>query len=572
MISNTPLREPNQEPESIMRSRRRDMFNPQTALDKFTNVVELLHSNKINKSNAFELRIMDYINDVFRGVDGEQLDREYMWQKYSTGIDSCAKIYGYCVDFLHTETYKVLGGLNRSYLQEEQEDVEMGEESDENEERKKSKRKKTKEVGQSTLEKSEDAVNNTKLDSATDFDPYFKQISSCFDASGTTGLLLSNLKVNNRLELMLGAEENCQDGMELDEDYVISTENLLKMTFEEFKNAELCREVYEFETVKLKNQSYQPNIEMILEDMDAEPGFYEEMSDVSLPEEGPEEGLELGDIAQTIMRRNTEFEHFPMNSNTSLIEKLNTIIEKDDYKYFNNPKLGTWAGFEYWNPSRVRKDKVNSEKKPKRKKEPEGFTIDSDIKLEKDKILAPAAKKNLITFKDQDYDLPDDYGFSLSKFTQLFTRPQTLVKFFVKDDHAENVIVDNAMDHSADEDEALWAMAEDIPIQANISNLSFAKSSKTIDIKLLKETIWRDMESLQISDSHDKENQAVHRHKPNLPSFMDVLGKLPNSLPKQEVDNLSVHSCFITLLHLANEHDLQLNQLGDCDFKITSFS
>jgi condensin complex subunit 2 len=255
------------------------MFNPQTALDKFTNVVELLHSNKINKSNAFELRIMDYINDVFRGVDGEQLDREYMWQKYSTGIDSCAKIYGYCVDFLHTETYKVLGGLNRSYLQEEQEDVEMGEESDENEERKKSKRKKTKEVGQSTLEKSEDAVNNTKLDSATDFDPYFKQISSCFDASGTTGLLLSNLKVNNRLELMLGAEENCQDGMELDEDYVISTENLLKMTFEEFKNAELCREVYEFETVKLKNQSYQPNIEMILEDMDAEPGFYEEMSE-----------------------------------------------------------------------------------------------------------------------------------------------------------------------------------------------------------------------------------------------------------------------------------------------------
>jgi len=39
---------------------------------------------------------------------------EMSWFKASAGLDASAKIYGFRVDQVHSETYKVLGGLNRS--------------------------------------------------------------------------------------------------------------------------------------------------------------------------------------------------------------------------------------------------------------------------------------------------------------------------------------------------------------------------------------------------------------------------------------------------------------------------
>ena len=62
--------------------------------------------------------MIDYIADIFTNLGASNSGSESVWQKYSTGVDSCAKIYGFCVDFIHSETYKVLGGLNRTGNQE----------------------------------------------------------------------------------------------------------------------------------------------------------------------------------------------------------------------------------------------------------------------------------------------------------------------------------------------------------------------------------------------------------------------------------------------------------------------
>jgi len=39
---------------------------------------------------------------------------EQEWMRASASIDATAKIYGFKVDQVHTETYKMLGGLHRS--------------------------------------------------------------------------------------------------------------------------------------------------------------------------------------------------------------------------------------------------------------------------------------------------------------------------------------------------------------------------------------------------------------------------------------------------------------------------
>ena len=59
---------------------------------------------------------------------------EAAWQKASASLDASAKIYGFRVDSVHSETFKFLGGLNRadnnlnSIGEEENEDInEIGE-------------------------------------------------------------------------------------------------------------------------------------------------------------------------------------------------------------------------------------------------------------------------------------------------------------------------------------------------------------------------------------------------------------------------------------------------------------
>ena len=60
-------------------------------------------------------------------------NEESAWQRASASLDATAKIYGYRVDSVHTETFKFLGGLNRNKKDlnsKEQNDLEGQDESD----------------------------------------------------------------------------------------------------------------------------------------------------------------------------------------------------------------------------------------------------------------------------------------------------------------------------------------------------------------------------------------------------------------------------------------------------------
>jgi condensin complex subunit 2 len=53
---------------------------------------------------------------------------ESSWQKASASLDASAKIYGFRVDSVHSETFKFLGGLSRADLKEEDYQGDDGEE------------------------------------------------------------------------------------------------------------------------------------------------------------------------------------------------------------------------------------------------------------------------------------------------------------------------------------------------------------------------------------------------------------------------------------------------------------
>ena len=75
--------------------------------------------------------------------------------------------------------------------------------------------------------------------------------------------------------------------------------------------------------------------------------------------------------------------------------------------------------------------------------------------------------------------------------------------------------------------------------------LNYARNSKAIDIKKLKENMWGCI---------DKENNQSGQ-APS--SFMGILDDMSNN-SRQDTENLSVHSCFVAMLHLAHENELEL--------------
>lgn len=75
--------------------------------------------------------------------------------------------------------------------------------------------------------------------------------------------------------------------------------------------------------------------------------------------------------------------------------------------------------------------------------------------------------------------------------------------------------------------------------------LNYARTSKKVDIKLLKDNIWKNMESSGVENKSNIE----------FTKMMDNLGK---QYEQKEWTDISVQFCFICLLHLANENGLEV--------------
>ena len=74
--------------------------------------VHLIFQNKINAKNCFDVNT-DFVTQISKQLEKSQRDKESSWLRASASLDASAKIYGFRVDMVHTETYKVLGGLHR---------------------------------------------------------------------------------------------------------------------------------------------------------------------------------------------------------------------------------------------------------------------------------------------------------------------------------------------------------------------------------------------------------------------------------------------------------------------------
>lgn len=90
----------------------------------YKNCIKLAAENKISQKNTWSLTLIDHMSDLVKPAEE---GRTTNFQHASCTLDAGIKIYAYRVDSVHSEAFKVLGGLSRTAGAAEEDEPDGGE-------------------------------------------------------------------------------------------------------------------------------------------------------------------------------------------------------------------------------------------------------------------------------------------------------------------------------------------------------------------------------------------------------------------------------------------------------------
>ena len=164
----------------------------------------------MNEKNSWSLDLIDHMGRAIDEPSGDGGEEMTNFQRASCTLEAGIKIYSYRVDSVYTETFKLMGGLNRSSKRDgqgEEQDEEAGATEDGPSVQKKEKTKRAAAAGMAFLESNPANLSLKKLEVAFDVDPLFHRTSAKFDEGGAKGLLLFNLPVQHGCALVFDSSD-----------------------------------------------------------------------------------------------------------------------------------------------------------------------------------------------------------------------------------------------------------------------------------------------------------------------------------------------------------------------------
>ncbi|XP_059662453.1 condensin complex subunit 2-like isoform X2 [Cornus florida] len=570
-------------------------------IELFHNCIKLASENKINQKNTWELKLIDHLSEVIK-VETEN-NSETNFQKASCTLEAGVKIYSMRVDSVHSEAYKVLGRISWAGGEDEEETVVEGDSINNGQDEGGSKNGLDRKISPlSTLEPSYEALNVKKFEVAFAVDPLYRQTSAQFDEGGAKGLLLNNLGIYGGCRVLFDSLEvpnNCVSCV-----FQNDTSDTIDIFF--------AREYIEQMVMSMpaKNE-ISPTLGDIVSQFDEDNkrpshAFNEDQTSFCRVDSIDDSNAELdsnsfGNYEAMTFDHDEETNVLDESFNFGDTTSLSHDEEDDPYIPFEPDVDGTsekvamflfqglgftseqnaWAGPDYW---KYRKTKGLEDvtarrsksgfitKKPKNNKATE-LDIDFMKALEKEmpNIFAPPKNVKLISLPPNRVPwgniLPEDCHYQPEDLVKLFLLPNVMCfgKRRRLSDKArqksngfsetlpswdnENMYggqYDDGCIHSDLEDSASLVSQ---PRQVNKIEVQYDKTSKQVDVHVLKETLWDHIqESIKVPDMVCKDTT----------SFRHVLATFPDDCQAAAPEYISPHLCFICLLHLANEHCLSI--------------
>ncbi|XP_024047741.1 condensin complex subunit 2 isoform X2 [Citrus clementina] len=580
-------------------------------LELFHNCIKLASENKINQKNTWELNLIDHLCEIIK-VE-EENDVETNFQKASCTLEAGVKIYSLRVDSVHSEAYKVLGGINRAG-QENEQDTRVEDKNAHSVHRegysKKDIEKKLSPL--STLESSFEALNVKKFDAAFAVDPLYHQTSAQFDEGGAKGLLLNNLGVYTGCQVLFDSQEVPGKGMSCASQHSMSDtidlsfaseyieQMVLNMQAKDEISPTLRTIVNQYDEDNRRSSDTFSSIQKLVDQVEAVHNNEAESDGVAFDDCGTndfyhddqssivDENLGGSDPTFTSYLEETESFSFQDPDTDDRFERV------DEYLFLNlgfSSKQNAWAGPDHWKyrkakgPVEGSKDDPALEggspvrtKKIRGRRQPEP-DIDFKKALDEkfpDLFAPPKNPKSLLIPGNRapsNTTLPEDCHYQPEDLIKLFLLPNCLdkrrrrkssVERQQTDDHEgfpswgnENMF-DGQFDDGNDPSDVEGSdTLVSQPRQVQKVEVEYDKTSKQVDVQTLKETIWVHIQESPQMATQDPEKTV---------SFRSLLSSFPSGCrAAATIKDISPHLCFICLLHLANEHSLSIQGCANLD-------
>lgn len=476
-------------------------------LEKFQVTVDLIAKNKLNRHNAFDFRIEDLGLILFGNSENPSEIRE--WMHLSTVVDSLGKLYGYCVDHLYDKTIDLLGGVNRTS-------------SDKEHARTPNLIRKMKSNGTNNLESNESEINIKHIDLQEHFDPYFKNMNKNFDCPNYATMVFNTISVNNSLNLVLSADDPISDENYSAEKAEINLEGLMTFSLNELVCNEICLKLNLISNlifpIKTSFEEIQQKIDN--ESIDAKVNdnlMTDALNELHQPiSESENEAIDdiyvpnlFGSNENTEERIITR--HFQGLENSEKIIRFSDLLENNILKKKKRQR----------NIGNIR----------------EVFETNlAIIRLEEDTEGKNILKRNEGYHQNlNNRNRIENQGYKEFRLISLFTKKVRL--FQVERYERANLNEWNPL-------------CVDPNIGLDYSEEQNSTRKLSLNFGLLKDNIWIVLD------------EAVN------PCFLDIVNQLNLKYENVDMINLSIHSCFMGLLHLANEHNLYFENSGECNFII----
>ncbi|KAH3663570.1 hypothetical protein OGAPHI_004971 [Ogataea philodendri] len=162
------------------------------------------HRHLVVFFSAWNFALIDYFHELSLFKDGDSIN----FQKASTTLDGCVKIYASRIDSAASETGRLLSGLTSNNLETVDE-----EEEDENDAQTaaSTKPKTRKHRAESTLAKKFQTIKLKEVEKELFVDPIFKKALSDFDEGGAKSLLTNMLKINPQGRVVFDTSEKSNE-------------------------------------------------------------------------------------------------------------------------------------------------------------------------------------------------------------------------------------------------------------------------------------------------------------------------------------------------------------------------
>ncbi|KAL6884596.1 hypothetical protein ACP4OV_010532 [Aristida adscensionis] len=589
-----------------------NLLNRDQVMDLFHNCIKLASENKINQKNTWELGLIDHLSEIIQA--GEEEDDETNFQKASCTLEAGVKIYSLRVDSVHSEAYKVLGGINRAGRGEEAdlEDCSNAEPSQEEGITKKDADRRISPA--STLESSFEALNVKKFDVAFTVDPLYHQTTAQFDEGGAKGLLLYNLGVYGSCRVLFDsfeAPDKCiLSDMQTENSEVIDLSFAKEQIEQMVSQMPLCNDI----SPTLRDIVAQFDEENQRPSHGASSGQMPVMEDQAIDSNCADDNM-LPDSGTWDFGGCDDHED-AYDENCNVMDSNSTNYQEDFDEYsveipqgpivderldkianllllgMGSSKTNAWAGPEHWKyqkakdlePAPTPSDESELAKRTKKKKRKDDPDIDFTKALDHElpNIFAPPKNpKTLLLPANKatcSNKLPEDCHYRPESLVKLFLLPD--VSCFARrrrkplDEPLENndeFIPSGPWDNNnmcgdhVDEGNACSDIEEPVnlinkPRQVNKIDIQYDKVSKQVDVHALKEVLWNHIHtSAESEDLQEREDAEASLR------LTEVLHDLRSSNPVATSTEISPHLYFICLLHLANEHGLTLRDRSTLD-------